>query len=160
MYSRPGGTPTVLCRGALAWNGGSRNPAALTDAGFEPVVEVAQHRRIGRIARILDLVVELVGIGHEVVQLLKPVVVTHVFSRRRAHRRVALIGLGDAIPTLDQDGAPPWCLGIVQNGQQGTAVRSGARLYACSLLDGGGHVEIVDELIARLVSRYARSLDH
>jgi hypothetical protein len=48
----------------------------------------------------------------------------------------------------------------MQNGQQGAAVGSGARLYACSFLDGGGHVEIVDELIARLVPRYARPLDH
>jgi hypothetical protein len=34
-----------------------------------------------------------------------------------------------------------------------------ARLYACSFLEGDGHVEIVDELIARLVSRDARPLD-
>jgi hypothetical protein len=36
-------------------------------------VEVPQHRRVAGIARIFDFVVELVGIGREVVQLFKAV---------------------------------------------------------------------------------------
>src|SRR4029077_9608210 len=107
VFSTARNTTSLLPRRACL-EGTLWNPAAGAHAGFEPVVEVPQHRRIAGIARIFDLVVELVGIGREIVQLFKAVPATHVFSRRRAYRSVALVGFIHVISPLDQDGTPPW----------------------------------------------------